>query len=263
LTLGLVLSLFPGIGLLDRAFEEEGFCVVRGPDLIWGGDVRGFHPPTGKFEGIVGGPPCQAHSQLRRFADSVGGHPRPPDLIPEFARCVIEASPVWFVMENVPSAPSPIIAGYDIRRREINNRWFGAEQSRQRAITFGACGYAALHDAACERFSDALAAEDTLLENPARSGCFTANGTQWEPGVDVKVGRKRGGRSRSSRTWAEAKRGLRLQGLPEDHLDHTPLTAEGAIRVIGNGVPLPMGRAVARAVKAAIHYRQPAEASVR
>jgi len=29
---GLVLSLFPGIGLLDRAFEEEGFTVVRGPD---------------------------------------------------------------------------------------------------------------------------------------------------------------------------------------------------------------------------------------
>ena len=29
--MSLVLSLFPGIGLLDRAFEEHGFCVVRGP----------------------------------------------------------------------------------------------------------------------------------------------------------------------------------------------------------------------------------------
>lgn len=36
----LVLSLFPGIGLLDMAFEQEGFCVVRGPDVLWGGDVR-------------------------------------------------------------------------------------------------------------------------------------------------------------------------------------------------------------------------------
>jgi site-specific DNA-cytosine methylase len=45
----LVLSLFPGIGLLDRAFEEEGFCVVRGPDLLWGGDIKTFHPPAGKF----------------------------------------------------------------------------------------------------------------------------------------------------------------------------------------------------------------------
>lgn len=33
----LVLSLFPGIGLLDLAFELESFCVVRGPDLLWGG----------------------------------------------------------------------------------------------------------------------------------------------------------------------------------------------------------------------------------
>lgn len=28
---GLVLSLFPGIGMLDMAFEHEGFTVVRGP----------------------------------------------------------------------------------------------------------------------------------------------------------------------------------------------------------------------------------------
>jgi DNA (cytosine-5)-methyltransferase 1 len=44
------LSLFPGIGLLDKAFELEGFCVVRGPDVLWGGDVRGFHPPAGRFD---------------------------------------------------------------------------------------------------------------------------------------------------------------------------------------------------------------------
>lgn len=35
--LGLVLSLFPGVGLLDRAFEECGLCIVRGPDKLWGG----------------------------------------------------------------------------------------------------------------------------------------------------------------------------------------------------------------------------------
>ncbi len=29
----LVLSLFPGIGLLDMAFEAEGFCVVRAPGV--------------------------------------------------------------------------------------------------------------------------------------------------------------------------------------------------------------------------------------
>ncbi len=55
----LILSLFPGIDLLGRAFEETGFCVVRGPDLITGGDIRSFHPPAKQFAGVIGGPPCQ------------------------------------------------------------------------------------------------------------------------------------------------------------------------------------------------------------
>jgi len=62
----LVLSLFPGIGLLDRAFEEEGFCIVRGPDLLWGGDIRSFHPPAGRFDGVIGvGPEVTASVTAR------------------------------------------------------------------------------------------------------------------------------------------------------------------------------------------------------
>ena len=68
----LVLSLFPGIGLLDMAFEEAGFCVVRGPDLLWGGDVRTFHVPAGRFDGVIGGPPCQAFSRLRHLNPKAG-----------------------------------------------------------------------------------------------------------------------------------------------------------------------------------------------
>lgn len=49
-----VLSLFPGIDLLGRGFEESGFCVVRGPDLVWGGDVRRFHVPAGRFARVHG-----------------------------------------------------------------------------------------------------------------------------------------------------------------------------------------------------------------
>jgi DNA (cytosine-5)-methyltransferase 1 len=45
---------------------------------------------------------------------------------------------------------------------------------------------------------------------------------------------------------------LRAQGLPEDFLDECPFTMEGKRHAIGNGVPIPMGRAVARAVKAAL-----------
>jgi hypothetical protein len=79
--IGLVLSCFPGIGLLDRAFEEEGFCVVRGPDLLWGGDIRTFHPPAGRFDGVIGGPPCQLFSSFRHLNPNVGRH---GNLIPEF-----------------------------------------------------------------------------------------------------------------------------------------------------------------------------------
>jgi site-specific DNA-cytosine methylase len=46
----------------------------------------------------------------------------------------------------------------------------------------------------------------------------------------------------------------RLQGLPADFLHDAPFTVEGKIRAIGNGVPLAMGRAVARAVKLAMGY---------
>ena len=45
-----------------------------------------------------------------------------------------------------------------------------------------------------------------------------------------------------------------LQGLPPDFLRDAPFTASGKYEVIGNGVPLPMGRAVARAVKRAMGY---------
>src|SRR5437016_1672964 len=135
----LVLSLFPGIGLLDMAFEEEGFCVVRGPDLLWGGDIKRFHPPAGKFDGVIGGPPCQAFSELRRLVESNGHVPRFGDLVPDFARCVAEAEPRWFLMENVPKAPSPVVAGFGtLESFTLNNRWFGAEQNRVRRLWFGA-----------------------------------------------------------------------------------------------------------------------------
>ncbi|GAI10294.1 unnamed protein product, partial [marine sediment metagenome] len=82
----LILSIFPGIDLLGRAFEEEGYCVVRGPDPLWGGDIKSFHPPAEVFEGVIGGPPCQEWSILR-FVHK-GKHPKWGNLIPEFERVV-------------------------------------------------------------------------------------------------------------------------------------------------------------------------------
>lgn len=64
----LVLSLFPGIDLLGKGFEAEGFCVIRGPDLLFGGDVREFHVPANRFDAIIGCPPCPDFSKARRSA---------------------------------------------------------------------------------------------------------------------------------------------------------------------------------------------------
>lgn len=100
----LVLELFPGAGLFGKSFEALGATVVRAPDILWGGDVRDFKGVRGKFDGIIGGPPCQFASRA-----AVNGS-KALNLIPEFVRLVDECAPRWAVMENVreakPYAPS-------------------------------------------------------------------------------------------------------------------------------------------------------------
>lgn len=237
----LLLSLFPGIGLFDRAFEETGACVVRGPDLLWGGDIRAFHPPPGRFDGVFGGPPCQRFSRLANIVRAVHGEEAlAENLIPEFERVVREAEPAWFVMENVPAAPEPVVDGYDVVSVIANNRWFGAVQNRERRFSFGTRWGGAL------AMVRALRAQEHVLE-PA----------EWEPAVCSSAGGRRasvrlGGSGRRKqacllrpRTVAEE---AVLQGLPAGFLDGAPFTVEGKREAIGNGVPLPLGRAVANAV---------------
>lgn len=256
----LVLSLFPGIGFLDRAFEEEGFCVVRGPDVLWGGDVRRFHPPTGRFNGVIGGPPCQAFTQLR-YLNPLAGQ-KTGNLIPEFERCLSEAKPRWFLMENVPAAPIPFggfgggpvtLDSYGIHTFILNNRQCideqgrSAVQERTRRWTFGYGGERRL-----------LMVETIALESQAYEQAVTRSSRA----VSVKIG----GSGKVKRTYTEdgkrhgpsqgarAKIGdmLELQGFPRDLLDDAPFTDSGKRLMIGNGVPLPMGRAIARAVREAI-----------
>lgn len=224
----LVLSLFPGIGLLDRAFEQEGFCVVRGPDLIWGGDVRLFHPPAGRFDGVIGGPPCQKFSTAARQRPGI----KRLNLIPEFERCVFEARPDWFVMENVRGAPIPKVEGCQVNAVLVNNRLFGEEQNRVRRFSFGGMGRLL----ALQFDPDDIA----IFENPVYEYCVTASdhtGGNWD--------NSRRGKGRTWRKMAE------LQGLPDD-FDIPPFKREALGKAIGNGVPLPMGRAVAKAVKRAL-----------
>ena len=136
----LILATFPGIDVLGLGFEQElDACVVRGPDPIFGSlhDVRTFHPPSGVFDGVVGGPPCQTFSRLAHLVRANGYEPRFGNLIPEFERVVFEAQPAWFVMENVSDAPLPVVDGYQVHSQLLNNRWLGEEQQRVRRISFG------------------------------------------------------------------------------------------------------------------------------
>lgn len=239
----LVLSIFPGIGLLDRAFEEEGFCVVRGPDLLWGGDIKRFHVPAGVFGGIIGGPPCQRFSQFAPLILKSGGT-LAEDLIPEFVRIIKEAQPNWFLMENVKAAPIPEVYGYKVHAPLFDNRWIGGEQRRLHRFSFGTRGGSRLQTGAFE----------VALENPAVSRRACAHGA-WRPRLD-RNGRAQ--RSRASqygyRSAAVFREYARLQGLPSD-FDLPGFTVEAKIRALGNAVPLPMGRVIARAVRAALDQR--------
>jgi DNA (cytosine-5)-methyltransferase 1 len=237
----LVLSLFPGIGLLDMAFEEEGFCVVRGPDLLWGGDIRNFHPPKDRFDGVIGGPPCQIFSRMRHINPKAGqAH---GNMIPEFERCVSEARPTWFVMENAPEAPEPEIEGYWQFSQMVRDVWCGGETKRMRRFSFGSWP-------ALSRFeirTEALHRQDAMpaaLAGGARRVPVKIGGSG-----KVKASRRVcAGDLKTEEGFAASKR---AQGLPDD-FDLPPFTVAAKVKAVGNGVPLAMGRAVAKAVRSAL-----------
>lgn len=138
--MSVVLSLFSGVGLLDTGFEAAGHCIVRGPDLLWGSDIRKFSgkPLADKVNGIIGGVPCQ------RFSSAVKKENRSshPDLWPEFWRVVDEVKPAWILAENVCGAegaatdmfsvPASILPTY----KKIVFSDLGSAQARPRLIVF-------------------------------------------------------------------------------------------------------------------------------
>ncbi len=204
----LVLSLFPGIDLLGRGFEDEGFCVVRGPDLIFGGDIRVFVPPAGRFDGIIGGSPCQDFSTIRR--DEPTGYGR--EMIAEFVRCVVMAAPAWWLLENVPGVPDVAIEGYTVQRLDVYASEFGLPQRRLRHIQFGSKDGTAL---VLERGERVTAVQGAVLASD--------HDTPWD-------------------------RFCLGQGLPAD-FDLPSFTIAGKRAAVGNGVPLPMARGLAKAVR--------------
>ena len=249
----LVLSLFPGIGLLDMAFEEEGFTVVRGPDLLWGGDVKRFHVPPGRFDGVIGGSPCQAFTRLAALI-AFNGYELAEDLVPEFERIIEEAQPSWFLHENVRAAPIPTIAGYFVDPATVNARWLGEEQSREHRMSFGTRRYSIIG-----RRLD-ISPDCVALDNPAWSPRVLASGGTSGCCGPRKHRKKRTDLHNRHRNKAYFETAKRLQGLPSD-FDLPAFTIKAKIRALGNAVPLPLGRAVAKAVKRAIGLTAESEAA--
>lgn len=246
----LVLSLFPGIGLLDMAFEREGFTVVQSRDWIMGGDVRNCHFPSGKFDGVIGGPPCQMFSVLANMVKHNGHEPKFGNLIPDFERAIDEAEPQWFLMEEVPRAPRPNVDGYFNHEFVLNNRQCfdasgePAKQNRIRAITFGYCGERRI-----------LNIETAAFENQEWEFAVTGD-ARTRPVAIGGSGKVKRGHSRTS----SLNRGggavsvldmARGQGLESEVCLRLPFKTQALRQMLGNGVPLPMGRAIARAVKEA------------
>lgn len=205
----LVLSLFPGAGLLDRGFERAGFCVVRGPDILLGQRIEKFSVPAGHIIGVIGGPPCQDFSRARRAPPT--GHGLA--MLKEFGRIVLEAQPLWWLMENVPQVPSLVVHGYAVQRFNLFAAEFGVRQSRNRAFQFGSRDGVPL----------------VLRRSESHFRCLA-------PTVLARDRR---------RTFADR---CALQGLPRD-FDLPGLSRTAKIRAVGNGVPVPMAQAVAEAIR--------------
>ena len=217
-----ILSLFPGVGLLDMAFEEhEQFSVVRGPDLIHGGDIRRFRVAAGVFDGIIAGPPCQGFSQAnsRRHDPSHHSVRNSIEMLEFTVKIIQSAAPDWFLIENVQGVPDVSVAGYPIQRIEISDWECGGSQCRWRSIQFG------------HRYGWILRPERVNDRSFARRKGRRATAITTKP-------------TSRHMTYPEQ---CRRQGLTQP-LPLPGWTKEAKFRAVGNGVPLNVGRVLAAAV---------------
>lgn len=211
----LVLSTFSGIDLLGRGFKENGFCVVSAGDIILGQDIREFSGISGKFEGVIGGSPCQDFSKARRTETTGYGL----EMIGEFTRIVRECSPNWFLLENVPGVPTIEIEGYQMQRFFLNANETGSNQNRNRYFQFGS--------------KEGLVLDIKRQPKPKTS----------QPCAMATEGNKIG-----RRTWLDF---CKLQGI-EQPFDLPDLTQSGSYKVVGNAVNLNVSRTIAKAIKEVI-----------
>ena len=164
-----VADLFCGAGGLAEGFRQAGCSIVVGSDAdpdacatfalnfpesttIYGdirqqGVRRRLTAATeGEIDILVGGPPCQAFSQVRNHARLIDD-PR-NELYREFVRILGKLEPRAFVMENVPGLEQMGIKEqvledlaadglYSVRSQVVDAADYGVPQTRKRIIFFG------------------------------------------------------------------------------------------------------------------------------
>jgi DNA (cytosine-5)-methyltransferase 1 len=208
----LVLSVFSGIDLLGKGFEQNGFCVVSSGDILYGHDIRDKRFPSGRFDGVIGGSPCQDFSKARRTPPTGYGL----EMLGEFKRVVIETLPKWFLLENVPTVPNIEIEGYHIQRFDLNARECGSVQNRLRHFQFGSI--------------------EGLVLNVKRDSALSRG----VPCVTASEGKRQ-----DRRSWGEF---CELQGLPKT-FDLPSFTQSAKYQAVGNGVNIEVAKRVASAIR--------------
>jgi DNA (cytosine-5)-methyltransferase 1 len=163
-----LVDLFAGAGGLSEGFSQQGFTIVAGSDIdpdacatyalnfpqarTICGDIRepDVHQQViaaGRgADVVVGGPPCQAFSQMRNHSRIIDD-PR-NSLYREFVKTVAELSPAAFVMENVPGMAQmgvveqvkedlELSGEYRVRPQVVDAADFGVPQTRKRIVFLG------------------------------------------------------------------------------------------------------------------------------
>ncbi len=217
-----VLSLFHGIDIFGRGFESEGFCVVRAGEFELGFDVRGLHLPSGKFDGVIAGTPCQQYSTVNRKRRHQKVNPNCGcygcQMLKEFCRLIDESQPSWFLLENVPAVPDIHVVNYSIQRFDLRASECGLPQERLRHFQFGSLNNTKL---IIDRQPRITTTQPTVLSSDKET----------------------------DRPFSER---CVLQGLPSDFLaNSTIFTKKGKSKLLANSVAFPMAKTVAKAIREA------------
>lgn len=187
--------------------------MVRGPDLLWDERIEDFAAPAGRFDGIIGGPPCQNYSDANRRRDEREGD----RLVLEFLRLVEQARPRWWLIENCRRIPTVGSNYCNTQRISVTDWEFGGCSERLRHIQFG-------H-------------QDGHIIRPRR--VTTRRPVTLRP--TLTTAKEGGGDTHARRCERMGVTGLVLAAL-----------TKAARRVVmGNGVPWGVGTALADAVKCA------------